>query len=206
MRTRLLVLILGCLIISVIAATAAHASCAGPQGPLKKRLTTYSTVFVGTVTDTAGGGRLATVKVEAVWRGEVPPTATVAGGETGPGVASSVDRSYEEGNRYLFTPYDFRAGRYNDNICTDTQRWTRKIERLRPSGATPVDAGGVGEEGTPATSAPSPVSPAPQAAPDGGDGGTQGMSTSTLLVVGAAIAAAATAGVLFVRGLRAGAR
>lgn len=203
MRNRLLVLALSCVLFGVVAAPAAHASCAGPVGPLKKRLTSYDTVFVGTVTDTASGGRLATVKVESVWRGEVTPTATVAGGELAAGVASSVDRSYSDGVRYLFTPTGFEQGRYLDNACTATQEWTRKVERLRPRGATPVQNDEARNVVAPGTPAPSQGPDGPQAAPEGEPAGAPGTPTPTVLLVGAAVAAAAVGALLLARALRA---
>lgn len=206
MRTRLLVLILAGLIAGLVVAPAAQASCAGPMGPLKKRLAGYDTVFVGTVIDTASAGRLATVKVESVWRGDVPATATVAGGELAAGVATSVDRSYSDGVRYLFTPTHFKQGRYRDNACTDTQEWTRKVERLRPRGAPPAENAEAQNVVAPGTPAPSPEPVGPQAAPEGDTGATQGTSTSTVLLVGAALTAAAAGAFLLVRALRSGPR
>lgn len=203
MRNRLPVLILATLIAGVVGAPAASASCAAFGGTLKKRLTTYDTVFVGTVTDTESAGRLATVKAESVWRGDVAPKVTVVGGELAAGVASSVDRSYEAGVRYLFTPSGFSQGRYRDNACTDTQEWTRKVERLRPRGATPVQTSEARNVVAPGTPAPSPRPTQPQAAPEGEPAVTQGMSASAALLVGAAVAAAAVGAFLLVRALRA---
>jgi hypothetical protein len=137
MRIRHLTLLLLLVVLALpLGAAPASASCVMAEGSLKARLRDDDIVFVGTVTSTEAGNRLAEVDVEEVWRGNVEDHATVAGGETSPNTISSVDREYREGTRYLFTPYAQRKGVYQDSICSDTQRWSTKLGKARPEGAT----------------------------------------------------------------------
>ncbi len=143
MRTqRALILLLVPAAFLVLSATAAVASCAMPEGTLQQRLSQADIVFVGTVTSTMADGRVALVDVESVWNGDVETPATVIGGEVAQGVASSVDRSYRDGRRYLFTPYQRDEHGYRDNICTDTREWSNSLEELRPADATPASGPG----------------------------------------------------------------
>ena len=163
-----------------LTAVPAAASCAAPEGSsLRQRLRTADTVFVGTVREAASDGRLATVAVDAVWRGDVTgEEVQVIGGETRPGVGSSTDRDYELGRRYLFVPYGGRDGVYRDGACSDTQVWRARYNRIRPKGAPPVQA----------------VAPPPSPASDPhADTSTGGMAAIT---VGAGLAAVAGAAAL----------
>jgi len=113
------------------AATAA--SCA-VQPPLAQVVAGADVLFVGTVTSTTNRNRWAEVAVEEVWRGpDLPATVVVRGGPDGD-VATSVDRSYRVGARYLFLPYaDPESGGLADNSCTGTTEWVDELAGLRPA-------------------------------------------------------------------------
>jgi LPXTG-motif cell wall-anchored protein len=121
----------------VLAAPAA-ASCMALPGTLEQRLKQADLVFVGSVTDTQGKGKVAFVNVESVWRGKVPDRATVTGGEGGVSITTSVDREFTKARRYLFVPFDHKGDVFHDNGCTDTQPWKGSFNTLRPAGAKAV--------------------------------------------------------------------
>lgn len=123
---------------TALSALPAAASCAMPEGTLQQRLDRADIAFVGTVTSTKSDGRLARVAVEEVWRGQVGPDATVMGGEVRPFSASSVDRQYETGARYLFVPADGDGATFADNACSDTVAWEADLEELRPETVTMI--------------------------------------------------------------------
>lgn len=143
------------------AAVPAAASCAGPMGPLKQRLDDASIVFVGTVDSADETGRTANVIVESVWKGEVDEHVQVQGGPRDPQAITSVDRSFDVGERYLFVPVKGNGQVFEDNICTETQQWRPKLARHAPEDAAPVD-------GSPPTVDPQ----AEEAADEGGLTGT----------------------------------
>lgn len=119
----------------------AYASCAAPP-PLDEIYAGADIVFRGTVTATAeGNDRIATVRVEEVWKGPpLPGTVVVRGGPQDTNVATSVDRSFDVGNQYLFFPVNRRSP-FKDNICTATRRYRAALERLRdPATAGPGGA------------------------------------------------------------------
>lgn len=122
----------------------ALASC-GPTPPLDRAIEEAETVFVGTVTQLANGGRWATVEVEEIWKGEVAAEAEVRAGPADPpgpaSVITSVDRTYELGVRYLFVPWRARSDEvFFDNRCSATQRYSEGLGRYRPAGAGPPEA------------------------------------------------------------------
>lgn len=104
-------------------------------------------VFVGTVTATANRDAWATVQVEEVWRGPDQPTTVVIQGGPAGNAATSVDRAFVVGTRYLFFPYAAEGGALTDNSCTSTTEWSGELAALRPAdarqplGATPTDTG-----------------------------------------------------------------
>jgi hypothetical protein len=127
-------------------APAASASCAPPP-PLEQAVAQAGVVFVGTVESTEHGGLTATFRVHEVWKGEVGRTAVVHGGpgitpledaaRKGLGVASSVDRTYTAGTRYLVVSHDQAEGVLRDNICSSTQTYTDELASSRPPTAHP---------------------------------------------------------------------
>ena len=112
----------------------ALADCMMPP-PVEEAARTADIVFVGTVTSTANRDSWASVTVEEVWRGpDQPATVVVKGGPAG-NAATSVDRSFVVGTKYLFFPYvDPEAG-LSDNSCTNTQAWTNDLAAIRPADA-----------------------------------------------------------------------
>ena len=104
-------------------------------------------MLVGTVVGLTNEGRWATFKVEELWKG-TPGSGQVevrAGpaDPLGPNqAATSVDRHYEPGGRYLVFARDPRAhgfssnwgsgGRFEDNDCSATQPYVAGVARFRP--------------------------------------------------------------------------
>ena len=166
-------------------APVASASCAEPP-PLGKALESAQLVFVGTVTALDHDGRTATFRVEDVWKGSVGQTVVVNGGpplaelekaeREGYGVASSVDRTYEAGARYLVVPVRESGDVLSDNACSSTQVYTSKLDRFRPASA-PLP-----------TPEPPPATPAPTDRPADGGGGWPAIA---LIVAAIAIAGSA---------------
>jgi hypothetical protein len=177
---------------------AAKASCA-PLPPLAKPLAAAEVVFVGTVTRLEHDGRVATFRVEEVRKGVVGSTVVVNGSAVslaalekaarkGLGIASSVDRTYELGVRYLVVPHDASREVLLDNSCSATQIYMSKLDASGP----PREASFPPPPSPPATGRP--VEP------------PEGISRLTLGLVAAAIgvaAAAASAGLWLRRTKRA---
>ena len=82
-------------------ASVASASCAAPV-PLTDAVATSDLVVVGTVTAARSNNRIVTVAVEDIWRGDADAQIEVAGGPDSLSGATSVDRTYVVGQRYLF--------------------------------------------------------------------------------------------------------
>lgn len=127
-----------------VIAGSAHASCAEPI-PIDRAVDEAQTVFIGTVTDLQYDGRVATFRVEDVWKGDVAGTAVVSGGPKlseleaaraqGAGVATSVDRYYDRGERYLVVSYAKDGDALLDNDCSATQPFTSDLDQYRPASA-----------------------------------------------------------------------
>lgn len=143
-------------------------SCAQPL-PIAEALKSAEIVFVGTVVQVSEGNRWANVQVEEVWKGpDRPQNVLVRGGPAG-NAATSVDRSFEVGVKYIFFPYvavdagEGPAGSVTDggvpaggvpenaltdNSCTNTTAFTDEHKALRPDdarkpiGAAPSEAAG----------------------------------------------------------------
>ncbi len=124
----------------------AAASCMLPP-PLDKALANAPVAFVGTVLETKHDGRIATFEVENVWKGSVGRRVVVNGGPAitemeaaeanGQVVATTVDRAYETGVRYLVIPFEARGKVLRDNACSSTLPYTAKLAGHAPPGATP---------------------------------------------------------------------
>jgi hypothetical protein len=98
-------------------------------------------VFVGTVTDLSNGGRVATVRVDDIWRGRgIPSSVDVVGTPDLNAAATSVDRTYADGSQYLFVPVGGGPEHFTDNNCTATQLYSANLSALRPVGARGVPA------------------------------------------------------------------
>lgn len=120
----------------------ASASCAQPP-PLRVALEDAPVAFVGTVVATTNDERWATVEVSEVWAGEAGEVVEVRGGPEDPpgpmGVASSVDRSFRDGETYLFLPSGGEGGVFQDDACSSTTRYTEQVDDLRPAAAEAPD-------------------------------------------------------------------
>jgi hypothetical protein len=123
--------------IAIGGAGPASASCAG-GGPrsIGDQLASSPVVFVGTVMYTSDQDRVARVKVEAIWRGPSLPAYVDLHGSpvSGPFTASSVDRHYQAGHRYLFVPVNDKMP-FDDNSCSLTQPFTADLAALAPRDA-----------------------------------------------------------------------
>ena len=134
MRNPLTLSMLAAATVWLVAASPAAASCALPPGA-EDHLAMADAVFVGTVVELSNADRTAVVTVEEIWHG--PPldaSVTVHGGPDDPNAATSVDRSFVSGARYLFAVY-ISEGTLHDNSCSATQEWTEELVALRPSDA-----------------------------------------------------------------------
>ena len=108
-----------------------------PPPSVEEAVGTAEIVFVGTVTETSNHNSWASVLVEEIWRGpDMPEAVVVKGGPEG-NMATSVDRSYEAGTKYLFFPYADEAGGLADNSCTNTVEYSVAVAALRPESARP---------------------------------------------------------------------
>jgi hypothetical protein len=111
----------------------ASASCVQPR-PLPQGLDESQIVFVGTVVYTWDGDRQARVRVESIWRGPVLPAYVEVHGSPAEGAstATSVDRTYKAGGRYLFA-LSGTSPPFADNICTATQIYTPALDAYAPA-------------------------------------------------------------------------
>lgn len=114
--------------------SAVLADCMMPP-PVQEAAQTAEIVFVGTVAETSNRNAWASVVVEEVWRGPDQPAAVVVKGGPAGNMATSVDRAFEAGMKYLFFPYPDEAGGLTDNSCTNTVEWSADLAQLRPAGA-----------------------------------------------------------------------
>ena len=123
--------------IAMAGAGATSASCAG-GGPrsIGDELAAQPVVFVGTVIYTSDQDRVARVSVEAIWRGPSMPAYVYVHGSpvSGPFTATSVDRHYQSGHRYLFVPLNDHMP-FDDNSCSLTQPYTAELAALAPHDA-----------------------------------------------------------------------
>ncbi len=125
----------------------AAASCAAPIS-ITDALAHADIVVVGTVTATRSHDRIATVTVEETWKGAVGTTFEVFGGPDRDNEATSVDRTYQVGQRYLLFASEPAAhgnaaifgGRYEDNSCSTTQIWDPALAQYRPATAVTAPA------------------------------------------------------------------
>jgi len=129
----------------------AQASCV-PSPGVSAAIDVTDLVFVGTAVSTTNRGRWATFAVEDIWRGapgEGPLMVRGGPADAGGGVSSatSVDRNYTRGVRYLVFASDPAAagappqwgGRWEDNACSETQPYRDELGRFRPATAHRVD-------------------------------------------------------------------
>lgn len=167
---------------AVFLPSTAAASCAAAP-PMKQALEDAPAIVVGTVTEVRYEARWATVSVGEVWKGDsIPSTVEVRSGVGRPNVMSTVDRTYEVGQSYLFVPYERDDDVLRDNACTRTMRFTERAARFRPETiAAHVIPGppGANAEPSPTDGDPSPA-PGPERAADD----ARARSTWPWLIVG----------------------
>jgi hypothetical protein len=116
----------------------AHAAASCALAPsVSAALQQADTVFVGTVSSTENRDRTATFLVSEIWRGpNVTPLVKVHGGPDDRAVTTSVDRTYQEGTRYLVVARRV-GGVLVDTACSATQPWNAGLAALRPPDAHP---------------------------------------------------------------------
>lgn len=118
----------------------AFADCARDERPLDVQVATAPIAFVGRVVALDATMTTADFEVEEVWRGgPLPGYLRVHGGTGEPGVVSSVDRTYQPGQRYLVAPY-LDGDRLRDNSCTMTRPVDAEVEAARPADAEPASS------------------------------------------------------------------
>jgi hypothetical protein len=134
-------------------APSASASCAALP-PLEKSLTAAEVVFVGTVTRLEHDARVATFRVEEVWKGAVGSTVVVNGSDVsvkgledaerrGLGIESSEGRTYELGIGYLVVPHGVSGELLLDNGCSATQLYASELEAFGPTREPPEGTSGL---------------------------------------------------------------
>lgn len=125
-----------------LAPSEASASCAVLPGQIAGSYASAPVVFVGTVVSTSNANREATVKIESIWRGPAMLTYVRVIGTPEPGTqATSVDRTYQAGQRYLFVPEN-SSSPFHDNNCTATQPYTSALASQAPAAARAPLPGG----------------------------------------------------------------
>jgi len=123
----------------------ALASCLQPP-PIEAAVNSAEILFVGTVTATSNRDSWATVQIEEIWKGPDQPASVLVKGGPGGNAATSVDRTFQVGVKYVFFPY-LDGATLADNACTSTTPWSDGLLGLRPSDArTPLVPTG-GESG-----------------------------------------------------------
>ena len=163
----LLLALLGAGFAVLLAASPASASCAAAP-TVEQGLSTSDLVFVGTVKTLTNRGRWPTFQLEQLWKG-TPGTNRIevhAGPADPPGpneVATSVDRTYELGVRYLVMARDPEAAgfqrlygssnRYEDNICSATRPYATALDCFRPKSHLPLPAAPEAPVAAPVTTA-----------------------------------------------------
>lgn len=130
-----------CVGILVTTMTPARAMCQD-QGPMPEAIQKASAVFVGEVVDVTNRRRWAQVDVVSVWKGKVDERVEVRGGPKDPPgpifLASSIERTYRDGQTYLFVVYRGGSPRgtgsiFRDSQCTPTTRYRPELERFNPT-------------------------------------------------------------------------
>jgi hypothetical protein len=119
-------------------APSSHATCGEPPSP-KEALASNDVVFAGRVIETAGGGRVAVVEVESIWKGgDLVGVTRVEGGDVES--PSRDDRTFETGLEYVFFPLNDRPP-FRDDRCSATTVLTDAVTRLEPDDARAPRAG-----------------------------------------------------------------
>lgn len=135
-----LAVLIGGLLVPGGGSPALASTCLGR--PLDEAIHSAPAVFVGTVTSVSHGGRLASVRVEEIWKGDVAPEVDVWGGGGGlPAVVDKTagrritgtfaDRTFEPSDQYLFVPQAQRGNTFRDNACSNTTDFRDALRRYR---------------------------------------------------------------------------
>lgn len=99
-----------------------------------------SAVFVGNVVEVTNFRRWATVDVVDVWKGDASEQTEVrAGPKDPPGpsrTVTSIDRTYRDGQTYLFVVYSGNGTIFRDNSCSRTTLYRPELERFNPNPAS----------------------------------------------------------------------
>lgn len=137
------VVAVGFVAVFLLPVSTAHADCAVDERTLEERIADAPVVFVGTATEVTNRDRTATFDVHEIWKragdaAEIGAQVVVHGGPDEANAGTSVDRSWQPGQRYLVFPR-FEDGRFVDDICTSTRPWTGEMTDARPSGARDVE-------------------------------------------------------------------
>lgn len=153
-----LVVAAGSIALFLLPASTALADCAVDERTLEERIADAQVVFVGTATEVTNRDRTATFDVHETWKRpadapEIGPEVVVHGGPEEANAGTSVDRSWQPGQRYLVFPR-LEDGRFVDDICTSTRPWTDDLAEARPADAREVPAGGDLDDVATATSTP----------------------------------------------------
>ncbi len=120
-------------------AAPAAASCILDERPMEQKVDEAPVVFVGTVVETRHNDTTARVRVEEVWKGQADLSGVVVQGGTGEDdAATSVDRSFVVGTRYLFFPQP-DGNHFLDNSCSPTAEWSADFGAFRPEDARTAD-------------------------------------------------------------------
>ncbi|MCI0584391.1 MAG: hypothetical protein L0227_16140 [Chloroflexi bacterium] len=125
----------------LLAPARAAASCIPPV-PGETPWAAADVVLLGTVTATANNNRWATVHVEEVWAGPDQPVEVVVRGGPEGDVATSVDRTYMVGSRYVFG-VSVVDGELQDSACSGTTLAADiDLDAMRPADVRPPLGGG----------------------------------------------------------------
>jgi hypothetical protein len=128
--------------VSLLVPQEASASCGVLPGQTPGSFASAPVVFLGKVLATGNGDREATVEVESIWRGPDMLTYVRVVGTPDPAAqATSVDRTFQPGKRYLFVPEN-SSSPFQDNNCTATQLYTSALATQAPAGARAPQPGG----------------------------------------------------------------
>lgn len=139
MGIRALVAALATITLVVLATVTAAASCVPDERPVPVEVTEAEIVFVGTVLDVENSRRTARMRIEEIWKGPELGEQVVVHGGPEDASASSVDRHWEPGARYLVFPRR-DDGRLEDDVCSPTTPWEPQLATFRPDDAGLVEA------------------------------------------------------------------
>jgi hypothetical protein len=119
-------------LVPLLVPATASASCLAPP-PGDDPWAAADAVFLGTVTNVANNGRWATVHVEEIWTGPDQPAEVIVRGGPEGATATSVDRTYIAGIRYVFAVLVVE-GNLEDNACSaTTEADAIDLDAVRPA-------------------------------------------------------------------------